>query len=58
MSSRAQRPAAQKGIEHILESNHSCPLALLAERLQMEGALLDPQVSADIWLFRNSGGGK
>lgn len=58
MSSRAQRPAAQKGIEHILEANHSCPLALLAERLQIGGALLDPQVSADIWLFRNRGGGK
>lgn len=58
MSSRAQRPAARKGIEHILEANHSCPLAFLAEGLQMEGVLPSPQDSADIWLFKIRGGGK
>lgn len=57
-SSRAQSPAARKGIDRILEANRSCPLALLAERLQMEGALPNPQDSADIWLFKIRGGGK
>lgn len=58
ISSSVQNPAAQNGTEHILEPNCSCPLELLAERLQVEGAFPDPQVSADIWLFKNKGGGK
>lgn len=55
-SSSAQKLAAQNGTEHILEPKHSCPLELLAERLQVEGASPGPQVSADIWLFKNKGG--
>jgi len=58
MSSRAQRSAAQKGIEHILEVNCSCPLALLEETLLVEGALPDPHACADIWLSKIRGGGK
>lgn len=57
-SSRAQKPAAQKGIEHSLEAFCSCPLVLLAERLQVQGVHSDNQGSADIWLLKTRGGGK
>lgn len=57
-SSSVQKPSARNDTEHILEPKHSCPLELLAERLQVEGASPGPQVSADIWLFKNKGGEK
>lgn len=48
MSSRAHRPAAQKGTEYILEANPSLHC--------WKSALPDSQVTADIWLFKKEGG--
>lgn len=50
MSSRAYRPAAQKGTEYIQEANPSLHC--------WKSAHPDSQVSADIWLFKKREGGK